>query len=134
MTETVRSMSLQESILKEILLSKQCSTGKYLAPMRCTNAKNTVLEFFISPVVTRSKKNILIISKSIKGNWYESLLNIETIVKHIKTIYNFSDDLYTVILHAYFEVVALEKFYVVDLRDKYVLNRLKLHEFENILT
>lgn len=134
MTETVRSMSLQESILKEILLSKQCSTGKYLSPMRCTNSKNMVLEFFISPVVTRSKNNVLIISKNIKGNWYEALLNIETIVKYIKTIYNFSDDSYTVILHAYFEVVALEKFYVVDIKNKYVLNRLKLHEFENILS
>lgn len=127
-------MSLQESILKEILLSKQCSTGKYLAPMICTNAKNEVLEFFITPTATRSGKNVLIISKLVRGNWFEALLNIETIVKYIKTIYTFSEDEYTVILHAYFEVVALEKFYIVDVKQKYVLNKLKLYEFEDLLS
>ncbi|HMQ80923.1 MAG TPA: hypothetical protein PKE39_13530 [Ignavibacteria bacterium] len=134
MTEKARSKSLQGSILKEILLNKQCSTGKYLAPMRCTNSKNTVLEFYITPVVTRSKKNVLIISKIIKGNWYEALLNIDTIVKYIKSVYDFSDEMYTVVMHAYFEVVELEKFYVVDTKDKYVLNKLKYNEFENILS
>ncbi len=102
--------------------------------MRCTNSNNTVLEFFITPIVTMSKKNVLIISMVIKGNWYEALLNIDTIVRYIKSVYGFSDETYAVILHAYFDVVALEKFYTVDTKDKYVLNRLKLHEFENILS
>lgn len=134
MTETVKFMSLEESILKEILLGKQCSTGKYLAPMRCTNEKNAVIEFYITPLVTRTKNKVLIISKKIKGNWYDALRNIEVIVKHIKTVYSISEDAYTVILHAYLESISLEKFYVVDIRDKYVLNRLKMFELENLLS
>ena len=52
MSETVELMSLQESILKEILLSKQCSAGKYLSPMQCVNTENNVIEYYITPIVT----------------------------------------------------------------------------------
>ena len=133
MSDTVELMSLQESILKEILLSKQCSAGKYLSPMQCVNTENNAIEYYITPIVTISKKKILIISKIIKGNWYDAIRNIDVIVKHIKSVYKIPEDTYTVILHAYLDTIALEKFYVIDVRDKYVINRLKIYEFENIL-
>lgn len=133
MRETVELMSLHESILKEILLSKQCSAGKYLAPMQCVNPDNKVIEYFITPIVTISKKKILIISKIIKGNWYEALLNVDVILKHINKVYNIPEDTYTLILHVYFDSISLEKFYIIDVREKYALNRMKFTEFENIL-
>ncbi len=127
-------MSLQDSILKEILLSKGCSIGKYLSPMFCNDEKGTFIEYYITPVVSISKKNILIISKRIRGNWYQALLNIETIVNNIKKQYRFSTDTYSFILHAYFDVVALENFYLVDIENKYMLRKLKMLELEDLLT
>ena len=70
-----------------------------------------------------SAKNIDYWLKRLSGN-----------IVFIKGDYDFSDEMYTVIMHAYFEVVELEKFYVVDTKDKYVLNKLKYNEFENILS
>ena len=127
-------MSLTGSILKEILQSKECSVGKYLSPMFCNDERGVMIEYYITPVVTKSKSDILIISKIVNGNWYEALLNIENIVKSIKDHYNLITDEYTVILHAYFDVVELENFYVVDVKDKYMLHKLKLSEFEKILS
>lgn len=102
--------------------------------MFCNDEKGVMIEYYITPVVTKSKSDILIISKIVKGNWYEALLNIENIVKSIKDHYNLITDEYTVILHAYFDVVELENFYVVDVKDKYMLHKLKLSEFEKILS
>jgi hypothetical protein len=130
---SVKYSSLQDSILKEILNSRNCSVGKYLAPMFCSSKTGGLIEYFITPVVTISKCDILIISNLIKGNWYQALLNVEVIVNSIKKQYNFSYENYKVILHAFFDVVALEKFYLIDINDKYKLQELKLTEFEDML-
>lgn len=126
-------MGIESSILKEILRSKNCSVSKYLSPMSCNFENGAFIEYYITPLVTETKKNVLIVSKVINGNWYEAVTKIGCIVKNIRNVYKFKLENYTVILHAYFEPVELEKFYHVDPADNYLLNKLKLGEFENLL-
>ncbi len=126
-------MGIENSILKEILGNKSCSVSKYMSYMSCSFENGVNTEYFITPLVTSSKKNILIVSKVINGNWYEAVQKIGCIVKNIRNIYNFKLENYTVILHAFFEPVMLEKFYQVDPADNFLLNKIKLGEFEAML-
>ncbi len=131
---SVKNMGIQNSILKEILQNKECSTGKYLAPMSFSDPGGDLVSYYITPLATRSGSDVLIISKSIRGNWYKAIHSIESIVENIRDHYKFSPDEYTFILHAFFEGVELENFYVIDLRSKYSLLKLKMSEFEELLT
>ena len=124
---------IQNSILKEILQTKPCSTGKYLAPMNFLHPSGEHISYYITPIATRTGSDILIISKVIKGNWYKAIHSVGGIVENIKQHYKFSSEEYTIILHAYFEGVELENFYIVDLGSKYSLIKLKMTEFENLL-
>ena len=130
---SVKNMGIQNSILKEILSNKECSIGKYLAPMNFTDPSGEIISFYITPVATLSGSDVLIISKSVKGNWYKAIHSISSIVENIKEHYKFSADEYTLILHAFFEGVELENFYIIDLRSKYSLLKLKMSEFEELL-
>ena len=132
--ENVKKIGIQNSILKEILRNKECSTGKYLAPMSFKESSGSEINYFITPVSTRSGSDILIISRVIRGNWYKSILKVGAIVDDIKQHYKVPSEQYTFILHAFFEDVELEKFYVIDVMDKFSLLRLKMNELEDLLT
>ncbi len=126
-------MGIQNSILKEILHNKGCSIGKYLAPMSFTNSAGEIISYYITPVATLTGSDVLIISNSVKGNWYKAIHSISSIVDNIKEHYKFSTDDYTLIMHAFFEGVELENFYIVDLKAKHSLLKLRLNEFEELL-
>ena len=132
--EKVKQMGIQNSILKEILLNKECSTGKYLAPMSFKDSDGEIISYYITPTAALSGSDFLIISKVIKGNWYKAIHGIGSIVENIREHYKFSSDQYTFILHAFFEGVELENFYLVDVRNKFSLLKLKVSEFEELLT
>ncbi len=132
--ENVKNMGIQNSILKEILRNKECSTGKYLAPMSFQNADGEYISYYITPVATLSGSDVLVISRLVKGNWYKAIHSISSIVENIKEHYKFSSDEYTFVLHAFFEGVELENFYLIDLRAKYSLLKLKMSELEELLT
>lgn len=132
--ENVKNMGIQNSILKEILRNKECSTGKYLAPMSFQNADGEYISYYITPVATLSGSDVLVISRLVKGNWYKAIHSISSIVENIKEHYKFSSDEYTFVLHAFFEGVELENFYLIDLRAKYSLLKLKMSELEKLLT
>ncbi len=126
-------MGIKDSILKDVLLNKGCSIGKYLAEMQHSEKDGKVSVYYITPLVTLSKKKLLIISRLVKGNWYESIRIINGIISDISIKYDLKKDDYTIILHAYFDVIALEQFYEVDTGNGNSLNRLPFTEFEKLL-
>lgn len=132
--QTAESVSINNSILKEILSNKNCSVGKYLAPMSCVEDNGTISEYFITPVVTISKKQVLIISRVINGNWYESLRIINSLIADISFKYDLKKDAYTILLHAYFNVIGLEQFYEVDTSNGNQLNKISFTALENLLS
>ena len=122
-----------DSVLKEVLTCKDCSIGKYLAEMTYTEKDGTTSEYFITPVVTLSKKKILIISRIVKGNWYESIRIINGLIADVSFKYDLKKDDYLIILHAFFDVIGLEQFYEVDTGNGNALQKLQITEFENLL-
>lgn len=126
-------MSIDNSILKEILINKNCSFGKYLTLMYCGNINDIENEFYLTPLVTASRKDVIIISKVIKGNWEEALRNIGSIFNFVKKTYRLNLDKYILIFHSYFDEVQLENFYLTDSENEYSLKKLILNEFEKIL-
>lgn len=102
--------------------------------MSFQNADGEYISYYITPVATLSGSDVLVISRLVKGNWYKAIHSISSIVENIKEHYKFSSDEYTFVLHAFFEGVELENFYLIDLRAKYSLLKLKMSELEELLT
>lgn len=126
-------MGIKDSILKEILKSKNCSFGKYLSFTKILIDNGSETNFYVTPVATAAKKNILIISMLINNNWYEAVQNIGPIIENLKKLYKFNIDNYKLILHCYFEVVQLEKFYLIDPEAQFKLKIMNISDFEKLL-
>lgn len=126
-------MGINDSILKEILTGKNCSFGKYLSFMKIERNNGAEIGFYITPVSTLASKDFLIISLLINNNWHEAIHNIDHIVDHLKNLYKIKTESYIMILHSYFDVVQIEKFYLIDPDSRFKLKILKINEFEKLL-
>lgn len=126
-------MGLDSSILKEVLYSKKCSVGKYLSLMKYCDDDGNETEFYITPAASASKNDFLIITFIIKGNWYKTVSNLSRIINYIKGVYSLKTENYTLILHAFFDVVEMEKFFLIDTDDNNFLHKLNIIDFEKLL-
>ena len=123
-----------KSILKKILIENNCSFGKYMSKVECFNPKSDSLtECFITPLVTISKKKVLILTKVVYNNWYDSVQGLEGIINYLSRQYNIKAQEYEIILHAYFIAIDLEQYYTMEFANEMVLNKLSIGGLEVIL-
>ncbi|MCC6866528.1 MAG: hypothetical protein IT280_10260 [Ignavibacteria bacterium] len=124
---------MDHSFLKEILDCKKCSVINYMAHQRYLNEVKTFDDYYITQVKSCSGIDLLIISHKVKGSWYEAILHIDSAARIIKQQYDSPNVNHKLILHVFFEIVELEKFYLIDTNEKYVFNAVKVCEFEKML-
>jgi hypothetical protein len=123
-----------DSILKQILVSKGCSFGKYLSQLEYVNSKNEDKSvFFITPIATRTLKKVLVITKIVENNWLDSVKNIKGIIHFLNKHYNLGHKEYRIILHTYFNSINFEQFYVINSDSDDSIEKLSITEFEKIL-
>ena len=123
-----------ESILKQIIVDKGCSFDKYLSKLHFNNSiDDAVIEFYITPVVTLNNNKVLIVSKIVEGNWYETVKNLTGIVEFLEKQYNITSKEYRLILHAFFQSIDFEQFYYINHGSDSYLEKMKLSDLENIL-
>jgi hypothetical protein len=124
------------SILKQILKSKDCSYGKYMARMEYVSSTDDETRYFyMTPAATKSGKMIIIITCIINENWNEIIQQVGEIIGHLHKNYNFSPSDYTHVLHGYFESVELEQFYVINTENSdFTLNKLSIGHLDRLLS
>lgn len=124
------------SILKQILKSKDCSYGKYMARMEYVSSRDEETRYFyMTPAATKSGKMIIIITCVINENWNQVVDEISEIIGHLHKNYNFSPSDYTHVLHGYFESVELEQFYVINIENsQYCLDKLSIGHLDRLLS
>lgn len=123
-----------ESILKQILADKGCSFDKYLSRQQFNNSiDDSVIDFYITPVSTVNSVKVLIVSKIVEGNWYETVKNLNGIVEYLEKQFNFTSKEYRLILHAFFQSIDFEQFYYINHGSDSYLEKMKITDLENIL-
>ena len=123
-----------KTCLKDLLLKHNCSFDKYLSKFLYIKTKDDIREeLYITPVLTSKKKNILVITREIKGNWFDSIKDIEDIVKYIINHYNYQPGKYSYIFHIYIENIKFEHFYVIDMSNEKILGKITMEKFEKML-
>ncbi len=123
-----------DSILKPILLERGSSFGKYLSRMDYVdNANGRQAEFYITPISTRTLKKVLVITKIIEDNWYDSVKELRGIIGFLNKQYNLGPKEYKMILHAYFRSIDFEQFYNIRFDTAELIEKITITEFEKIL-
>lgn len=124
---------MQRSFLKELLEGKNCSVNKYMLHQRVKNEKKTFDDYYITQVKTAKGSDLLIVSHIVRGNWYEAILHIDSAARGLKKQVDTPTTNHKLVLHAFFDIVELEKFYLIDPVEKYLFNAIKVSEFEKML-
>lgn len=123
-----------ESILRNLLEKKGCSFDRYLNKIQYIKTKDDIREsLFLTPVITSKKSKILFITREIKGNWFESIKDIDDIILFVVKNYNYKLKDYNYYFHIYIENIKFEHFYKVDTEKNNKLSRLSPEELEKIL-
>lgn len=131
---TKMSMEIQ-SILRQILKTKDCSFGKYLSRMEYVSSLDDITRYFyMTPVAAKSGKMVIIITCVINENWNEIVKEVGQIIEHLHKNYNFSPADYTHVLHGYFESIGLEQFYSIAPEDNFKLKKITIGQLDMLLT
>jgi len=125
---------LIESILKNILLKKRCSFDRYFMQIPYIKSKDDIREtIFLTPAVTVKNKRVIFITKEIKGNWFDSVKDIDDLIDYIGKNYGYSEKEYEFFYHIYIENIKFEQFYKIDRNSEKILNKLTIEKLEKHL-
>ncbi len=120
--------------LKDLLIKHDCSFDKFLSKFQYIKTKDDIREeLFITPVLTSKRNNVLIITREIKGNWFDNIKDIEDIVMCIIKHYNYQSKNYTYVFHIYIENINFENFYSIEMNREKKLSKITLENFEKLL-
>jgi hypothetical protein len=123
-----------KTCLKALLQRNNCSFDKYLSKFQYIKTKDDIREeLYITSVITAKQKNLIVITREIKGNWFDSIKDIEDIVLFIIKHYNYQPIKYKYIFHIYIENINFEHFYVIDIEKEKKLGKISVECFEKIL-
>lgn len=123
-----------KTCLKALLQKHNCSFDKYLSKFQYIKTKDDIREdLYITPVFTSKKKKIIIITRELKGNWFDNIRDIEDIVVFIVKHYNYMPEKYTFIFHIFIEDIKFEHFYMIDLKKEKKLGKITMEKFEKLL-
>ena len=134
-TINFQNMDLKmKTILKDIILHNNCWFDKFMHKVECVNSLTDINhECFITTVFTGKGSKVLIITREIHQNWYESIKEIEMIVQSLIKKYNYTPKEYKMILHTYFVSIDLENFYEITSNRDDILNKISISQLEAIL-
>jgi hypothetical protein len=121
-------------ILKNILLEKGCSFGKFLIELSITLPSNKIINYYITPFVTKSKKNMLIISFFAEYDFSEFQSIIPSITFDISSKYNIDIRDYQFILHCSTGFNSPDKYFLIDLNKDFLLIYLSFDDFINLIS
>lgn len=122
------------SILKDILLHNNCRFDKFMHRVECLNSLTDINhECFITTVFTGKGSKVLVITREIYQNWYESIKEIELIVQSLIKKYNYTPKEYKMILHTYFVSIDLENFYEITSKRDDIIHKISINQLEAIL-
>lgn len=88
---------------------------------------------YITPVITPKNDKLLIITKEIKGNWFDSVKDIDDLVDFIGKNYGYKENEYSLFFHIYIENIKFEQFYKIDKQSEKRLNKLTIEKLEKFL-
>ena len=129
-----KEKQIANTILRDFLIQNGSQFEKYLYKVNCFNSKSeTNLECFITPVLTKSGNNVLIVTKLIESNWYDSIKDINNQLLYLNKNLYYSPNKYKYLLHAYFSSIDLEQFYRINVTPEFLLSKITLGQLEIIL-
>ncbi len=123
-----------KTFLKDLLLHNNCEFDKFMHKVECVNSLTDINhECYITTAFTGKGSKVLIISREIRQNWYESIKEIEFIVQSLIKKYNYTTKEYKMILHTYFVSIELENFYEITSNRDDILHKISINQLEAIL-
>ncbi|HAX48319.1 MAG TPA: hypothetical protein DCX92_04970 [Bacteroidetes bacterium] len=123
-----------ESILKNLLQKKGCYFEKYLSKIQYIKTKDDIREsVYLTPAFTPKNKKVLFITREVKGNWFDSVKDIDDLKTYITNNSSYAHGDYIFILHVYIENIRFEQFYLMHESGGKKLQRIPADELEKVL-
>ncbi|MCC6866527.1 MAG: hypothetical protein IT280_10255 [Ignavibacteria bacterium] len=122
------------TILEKVLKESSCTYDKYLLKIPYIKTKYDITEhIFITPVVTVSGNNILIISRNSSDNWFSSTSDLGDLLYFLEKNYNYRTDNNCFIFHFLIEKINFEMFYMMCSSTCKIKERLSLTDLKKVL-